>query len=143
MLAITPYPHIVNILELPCQGSNLDSSLSKREMLPITPQGNKARAEGFEPSSLQFRRLMCYPVTLRSHNGLGGTRTLKALRHLIYSQVPLPIWIPTQDYVSYWTQYIKAERVGVEPTVEWFFLQLFSKQSALPIATSPNSADGN
>lgn len=151
MLAITPYPHITNTPELPCQGSNLDSSLSKREMLPITPQGIKARAEGFEPPSLQFRRLICYPVTLHSQSGLEGTRTPTAYKHLIYSQFPSPIWIPTQVcYHTIWGAITKSGESGSRTHNRKIILWLFSpkglalrhKQFALPIATSPNSADG-
>ena len=40
-------------------------------------------------------------------------------------------------------QRIYAERVGVEPTVEWLILRLFSKQCALPIAISPYCPDIN
>ena len=48
---------------LPCQGLNLESTLSKSGMLPVTPQGIEMAAEvGFEPTKLLFQRQVTLPI---------------------------------------------------------------------------------
>lgn len=54
---------------MPLQGSNLNSSESKSDVLPITPRGNKLVGDlGFEPSCLSATRLQRAAVANAAHH---------------------------------------------------------------------------
>ncbi len=68
----------------------------KQALLPTELPGGKARTEGLEPSlypagsKLQFRRLMCYPFTPRSHKAESSGLEPQMQSHLFSKQCRSP-----------------------------------------------------